>query len=159
MIRYFIPELRKVWQQHQIATDLIAPIVKEREQQEKLPGYKKPIDSIEWVRDSLPASKKHDYSVYGIVQLTFGAVSVHTTTQAATHTIYDLAARPHYIPILREEARQALKEAGGEWTVESLNSLKKLDSFIKEGQRFGGAAIGWFSLHLPPHSYSPDCGE
>jgi hypothetical protein len=105
-------------------------------------------DLIKWTRDTLPAAEKSNYGVQAVVQLTFGAVSIHTTTQAVTHILYDLATHPEYLPILREEARYTLNEAGGEWTLESMNNLKKLDSFMKESQRHSPAAIGMF-LYSP----------
>jgi len=40
--------------------------------------------------------------------------------------------------LLKKEIDDTLAEAGGEWTVESMGQLKKLDSFMKESLRFNG---------------------
>jgi hypothetical protein len=133
---YFVPEIKKCLNQNTRARDLLIPIIKEREQAEKLPGYEKPNDAIEWVRDLLPEADKKDYGYQGIAQLAIGAVSVHTVTQLTTNTIFNLAAYPEYVPILKEEIDTVLAESGGEFTLESMSKLKKLDSFMKEALRF-----------------------
>lgn len=52
-----------------------------------------------------------------------------------THALYDLAARPEYIPLLRDEIRTELAATGGHFTKPVLNNLWKLDSFMREVQR------------------------
>lgn len=89
----------------------------------------------------MPAEKKDDYYLQGIYQLGYGAVALHTTTVLINKTLLNLVNHSELIPILREEARQVLKDAGGEWTLESMSKLKKLDSVIKEAQRLGGPTI------------------
>ena len=44
--------------------------------------------------------------------------------------------------MLREEIESVLKECGGEWTLESMGNLKKLDSFVKETLRHSGHLVG-----------------
>jgi len=132
---YFIPEIKKCLNQNARARDLLTPIIKEREEAENKPGYEKPNDAIEWVRD-LPEVNKKDYGYQGIAQLAIGAVSIHTVTQLTTNTIFNLATYPEYVPILRDEIDTVLAESGGEFTLESMSKLKKLDSFLKETLRF-----------------------
>ena len=43
-----------------------------------------------------------------------------------------------YVPILRQEIDDILREVGGKWTMESMGQLQKLDSFIKETLRHSG---------------------
>lgn len=132
---YFIPEIKKCLNQGARARDLITPIIKEREEAENKPGYEKPNDAIEWVRD-FPEVDKKDYGYHGIAQLAIGAVSIHTVTQLTTNAIFNLATYPEYVPILRDEIDAVLAESGGEFTLESMSKLKKLDSFLKETLRF-----------------------
>jgi cytochrome P450 len=61
-----------------------------------------------------------------------------------TSSLYDLAAHPEYIPILREEVNEVFEKFDGEWNPESMSQLKKMDSFVKESQRLGGAAVSSF---------------
>lgn len=138
MGKHFVPEIRRVWEHNARARELVTPIIKQREREEKLEGYEKPNDAIEWVRDVLPEADKKDYVYHGIAQLAIGAVSIHTTTQLATNVIFNLATYPEYIPILKEEIDTVLEESGGVWTLDSMSKLKKMDSFMKESLRYNG---------------------
>lgn len=63
---------------------------------------------------------------------------------ATTHAILDLAARREYIQPLRDEIDEIRAADGDEmdgdgfvrFKNESINKLRKLDSFMKESQRF-----------------------
>lgn len=63
----------------------------------------------------------------------------------AAQTLFDLIARPEYIEPLREEILEALDTDGG-WKKTTLTKMRKLDSFMKESQRFNGP-----SLSKSPH--------
>ena len=60
--------------------------------------------------------------------------------------LLELAARPDYQPLLRDEIRQVVlgEEGKGEWTLASIGRLHKLDSFMRETRRvrplFNGTA-------------------
>ena len=60
---------------------------------------------------------------------------IHTTSMAITHAIYDLCEHPKYVSVLREEIEQVLLNDGG-WQRNTHNKLHKIDSFLKESQRF-----------------------
>lgn len=74
-------------------------------------------------------------------------MSVNTTSQLITNAIFNLATYPEYVPILKEEIDSVLEESGGEWTLESMGKLKKLDSFMKETLRYNGHLTGEYRLH------------
>ena len=65
----------------------------------------------------------------------------HNSSTAALQAIYDFCAMPEYIPLLRGEAERALRESGGAWTLETLNNLHRLDSFLKESQRLNSLSF------------------
>lgn len=137
--QFFIPELRSVWHCNRRARDLLAPILADRVMHEKCHDYKKPLDSVEWLRDDASDSKdRNDPHLHAIVQLIIGALSVNTTSQLITNSIFNLATWPEYVPILKQEIDDTLREAGGQWTMESMAQLQKLDSFIKETLRHSG---------------------
>lgn len=50
-----------------------------------------------------------------------------------------------YIEPLREEAVQALAENDGVLTARALQSMKKMDSFLKETMRLNPASMGKFN--------------
>jgi cytochrome P450 len=133
--RYFISALKVVRAQHIMAENILTPIIKERNQGEKCEGYEKPKDTIEWVRDAMPLHEKDDYHFQSLCQLGITAAAIHTTSQSVTFALYDLASYPEYVSMLREEAVEVRNRFGGEFTLESMGELKKLDSFIKESQR------------------------
>ncbi|KAL2065352.1 hypothetical protein VTL71DRAFT_3022 [Oculimacula yallundae] len=139
---YFIPEIKRSLEQNARARELITPIVQQREREESTPGYEKPNDAIEWLRDALPNRK--DYTFHGIGQLAIGAVSNHTVTHLTTNTLFNLAAYPEYCPILRQEIDEILIESGGKFTLDSMSKMQKLDSFLNETLRCNTPSIVTF---------------
>jgi cytochrome P450 len=139
-VQFFIPELRDVWRCNRRAQDLLAPIIARRLALEKTGDLKKkPVDSMEWIRDDASDPKdKNDPHLHAILQLILSALSVNTTSQLLTNCIFNLANWPEYVPLIREEIETTLKEVGGEWTIDSMIKLEKLDSFIKETLRHSG---------------------
>lgn len=57
---------------------------------------------------------------------------------------FNLAAMHEYIEPLREEAVRALVENDGVLTARALQSMKKMDSFLKETMRLNPASMGGF---------------
>jgi len=111
----------------------------DRVEREKSHDHKKPLDSIEWIRDDANDPKdKNDPHLHAIVQLIMGALSVNTTSQLITNSIFNLATWPEYVPTLRQEIDDTLRDAGGKWTMDSMAQLQKLDIFIKETLRHSG---------------------
>ncbi|KAE8446256.1 hypothetical protein EG329_012342 [Mollisiaceae sp. DMI_Dod_QoI] len=74
-------------------------------------------------------------------QLGISWASVHTSTLALTHIIYDLAARPEYQQPLRDELERVLEGCDSELTHVDLSKLRKMESFMKESLRFSPASI------------------
>jgi len=142
VVQFFIPELRSVWDCNRRAQDILAPILAERIATEKNRDqkYKKPHDSIEWLRDdaNTQPKDKNDPQLHAIIQLLIGALSVNTTTQLITNCIFNLATQPEYVPILRQEIEETLRGVGGQWTMDSMAQLQKMDSFVKETLRHSG---------------------
>lgn len=63
---------------------------------------------------------------------------------ATVQVMYNLCSMPEYIPKLRLEAETVLRASGEVWTVESLNQLARLDSFMKESQRLNASSFRMF---------------
>lgn len=57
-------------------------------------------------------------------------------SQTFTQALYTLAARPECVAPLREEIEGIVREDG--WTKSAVQRMWKLDSFMKESQRFHG---------------------
>ncbi|KAH8093068.1 cytochrome P450 monooxygenase, partial [Cristinia sonorae] len=77
-----------------------------------------------------------DDIISALFVLEFG--SIHTTASSFTHALYEVAAHPEYAALLREEAESVLLEEGSLSTKAALGKLVRVDSFLKESQRFHG---------------------
>lgn len=56
-----------------------------------------------------------------------------------THAMYDLCAHPEYLEPLRQEVTDVLADEG--WHKTRLSRLHKLDSLLKESQRFNSVFL------------------
>lgn len=79
-----------------------------------------------------------DYNFIGLDQLGLSAAALHTTARELTQIIYSLAAQPGYTSILRQEIFDVLAHSADNLTLESINMLWKMDSFMKETIRMQG---------------------
>jgi cytochrome P450 len=140
IVKYFLPEIRRMSAHNAKASSLIGKILQQRAIDEKDASYEKPRDALQGVQDALPEKKRGDIQMHTDMSLGLIAAAIHTTSALCTNVIFDLAFRPEYIELLREEATEVLKESNGHWTSESMKKLKKLDSFIKESQRHTAAS-------------------
>jgi cytochrome P450 len=61
-------------------------------------------------------------------------------TQSLTHALHHLAAEPRYVQMLRNEVETIIASDG--WSKQSLGKMRKLDSFLKESQRYNGTNVG-----------------
>lgn len=65
----------------------------------------------------------------------------HNSAMATVQAFYSLCEMPEYVQHLRTEARRALCQSDGVWTMKSLADLRELDSFLKESQRLNGSSF------------------
>ena len=141
-----IPDLRRVYQHTDRARALVQPIVQQREQDAKtVPRYVKPNDTIQWMYDLVPEDDKKDYLFQGAAQLAITAVSVQSTSKLIVNIILNLMKYGEYVSILEEEIQAVLAKYGGEWTLESMDRLEKLDSFMRESLRLEPPLTGQFA--------------
>lgn len=68
------------------------------------------------------------------LELMVNVAGIHTSSMAITNAILDLCEHPEYITILREEIKDVLQDDG--WQKDTHTKLHKMDSFLKESQRF-----------------------
>ncbi|PNY27802.1 Uncharacterized protein TCAP_02273 [Tolypocladium capitatum] len=96
-------------------------------------------DFLQWTIDAAMDSgdeyQARPRTIMGRV-LILNFVSIHTSTFALSHVLFDLAAHsPAYIDELRAEIVGALEAHGGHWTKQTLADMPKLDSAFRESQR------------------------
>ncbi|KAH8655513.1 cytochrome P450 [Xylariales sp. PMI_506] len=134
-----LPEAKKLDQRIKAAEDFMTPVVKKR--MELVNSDDQPDDMLQWLIKSLGKFPDKVSQNLPRVQLGISFAAIHTTVLTATNVFYSIAAVPDFIPELREEIEQALKENDGIFTSNALQSMKKLDSFLKETLRFYPATM------------------
>ncbi|KAL0574917.1 hypothetical protein V5O48_007039 [Marasmius crinis-equi] len=65
--------------------------------------------------------------------LVVNMAAIHTTSQAFTHALINLASHPEYIEPLRQEMESSIEKDG--WSKAAMGKMRMLDSFLKESQR------------------------
>ena len=80
-----------------VRTSLVSSLVDERRELEAkhAASYEKPIDVLQWMMDAAEGDEVSP-SKLAHRQLLLSIVSIHTTTMAATHILYDFCANPKY---------------------------------------------------------------
>jgi cytochrome P450 len=153
IVVHFIPEMKHVKSAYQTAKVLLDPILKERAEAAKVPGYVKPNDILQWITDRMASENLH-YD-QATIQLSLALGSIHTTAITTIQIIYELASRPEEYEMLREEITEA---TGTSKSVDidkhALTKLRKLDSFMKEVHRLHPMNHGMLLLFIFPFSYS-----
>ncbi|CAI7651850.1 unnamed protein product [Penicillium glandicola] len=145
----FLPSVRKMKKQLYFAKELFIPLIHERRLAEKAkdPNYTKPDDFLQWMMD-LGKERKEDLEpdtlAHHMLLLVTLAVT-HTSTMALCHCLYDLVTRPEYIEPLREEMNRTLPDGWYHATQAALKEQSRLDSFLRESQRF--APPGELNFH------------
>lgn len=150
--QFLVSDLRKIRADIARAKAMLQPIMEERLRDMDIPGYEKPDDLIQWLLDTLPENERTDYQAQAELQLVLSAASIHTTNNLLADCMFDLAAYPDVQRELREEALSILHNEEAWARKDSMTRLKKMDSFIKEVQRFSGN----ISRSRPEHSFLND---
>ncbi|KAJ6627497.1 cytochrome P450 [Mycena sp. CBHHK59/15] len=119
----------------------LAVLVSERLNKENELGNNyagRPNDLISWLLDVADGEER---TVPALVQrvlvINFGAI--HTSANTFTHALFDLAAFPSCVEPMREEVDGIVKEEG--WSKAAVGKMHKLDSFLRESQRYNGNSI------------------
>ncbi|KAL5355887.1 cytochrome P450 [Aspergillus floccosus] len=101
------------------------------------PDFLKP-DLTDWFWRWSQQEPKNNLTELDIAQLlaanTFGAS--FNTTVVLVQCLCELATRPEYVDALREEIVSTLRSHNNTWTKDGIDSMNKLDSFIKETHRY-----------------------
>ncbi|KAJ6551781.1 cytochrome P450 [Mycena capillaripes] len=118
----------------------LLPLIEERLKMEDECGPEwdgRPNDLISWLLDHATGEER---AVNNLVQriLMINFVAIHTTSNSFTQALYHLAASPEYAAPLREELEDALRQDG--WSKAAMGKCTKLDSFLRESQRFNGVS-------------------
>ncbi|KAI6165104.1 cytochrome P450 [Pisolithus thermaeus] len=94
-----------------------------------------PDDFLQWLMDNGTESTEGEIT-QRILSMVFA--SVHATASTLMRAVYDLAAYPEYLEPLREEVDAVVRQDG--WTKAAIDKMYKIESFLKESHRLGGAS-------------------
>ncbi|KAJ5307467.1 hypothetical protein N7476_008123 [Penicillium atrosanguineum] len=99
---------------------------------------RQPEDLTDWFWRWSQRNSNNGLNELDIAQLlaanTFGAS--FNTTVVLMQCLCELATRPEYVNLIRQEVISTIKIHKNTWTKEAVESMKKLDSFIKESHRY-----------------------
>lgn len=116
-------------------SDHIGAIVAQRIDEDKVLGVDRedrPNDAISWLLNHYaPGQAQPDAIVVRILGMNF--VALHTSTNAFTHALYQLASQPEYIAPLRAEVEEVIAREG--WSKSAMRDMHKIDSFLRESGR------------------------
>lgn len=137
----FLPSAWIIHRHLRRAKKILRPIIQERVGALSSLGEKddKPLDLLQYMIESAEGDDREPERLAHL-ELLANLVGIHTTSGAITHAILDLCQYPEYVQILREEVEEVLREDDG-WQRNSYNKLHRMDSFLKESQRFSPAGL------------------
>ncbi|QLI65442.1 Cytochrome P450 monooxygenase ATR2 [Metarhizium brunneum] len=128
-----MPLVRALHRRIQSEKKLMYPVVLSRRELGATVGSSmKPDDLLEWLIDNTAGAGDEDDMSIIHKQMVTSFAAVHTSSQTMTNMFYTLAAEPHVAAMLLEEVREVLGKHEGKFTLQSLQELKKMDSFAEE---------------------------
>ncbi|KAF2494845.1 cytochrome P450 [Lophium mytilinum] len=156
-MRYFIKEIDDTNNLKQRAEDFMVPIIKARRAAMEKGEFdeNKPDDFLQWCLDQEGKTMNRKVERQAEIQLALSLGGIHTSSMMLTHSMYDLAARPELVALLREELQGLLDANNGKWNKTMLNDAWKLDSFMREVMRLNPSSfLGVQRLALHPFNLS-----
>ncbi|KAL2064356.1 hypothetical protein VTL71DRAFT_4850 [Oculimacula yallundae] len=146
----FVTELNDLKKFRRRGAELLRPILEQllaKGQHEKI--YRDDVADeqgtmLAWILKYTPEHHRSNADMLANHQMILSFAAIHTTSMATTAAIFDLATYPEYIQLLRDEIQQVIDEDGQDINGDGIMRLKKasiprlwkLDSFLKESQRF-----------------------
>ncbi|KAI0360978.1 cytochrome P450 [Trametes cingulata] len=98
----------------------------------------RPNDFLQWMLDS-PGNRGETAEETTSRMMLLNFAAIHTSSNSITLTLYSLLDHPECIQELREEIESVVEEQG--WTKAAVGRMWKLDSILKEYQRFKGLGL------------------
>lgn len=95
----------------------------------------------------IAAPQESDAASLAHLEVVLSLASIHTSQMNAVHVLYDLLAYPEYLELIRDEIREVAREEGPwmNWQKATFSKLRRLNSFMRESQRFNPPTL--LSMH------------
>jgi cytochrome P450 len=142
----FLPKVRRALGYNSFAGKLLEPQINAFKSERQKSNIRKKIvvedgngqyHMLHWIMNRIENVEEASPQLLGRSQMSVAFAAIHTTSMTAYNAILDLAANPQYILELRKEIEDVIEEEGkGVLVKTSMPKLKKLDSFLRESQRF-----------------------
>ncbi|KAI0521211.1 cytochrome P450 [Xylaria bambusicola] len=156
LIAPWLSSVKRMQRHLSIAQELFAPVFASSMSKESKSS--RDYSVLEWMaRSAQGGDRDPRILVKKLLFLTLAAI--HTSTMSITHALFDLCEHTECIEPLREEIKAAVRTHG--WTLPAVNSMKLLDSFLKESQRINHPGLLSFNrwvrspLHLSDGTVLP----
>jgi cytochrome P450 len=134
----FTPAIQNIKKHYQTAERAVVPLLQARRDRERATGEKVEADDfLGWMSDEAKGKERDDVFQAGIL-LNVSFASIHTSAGVPSNLLFDLCARPEYVEPLRAEiAALSVEGQDGDYlTRQAFQNMSKLDSIMKESQRF-----------------------
>ena len=141
LVHWFVPHCIKVRRLTSQARSIVEHEVERMKSQIK--SDERVRNSLDWFTD---ASKGRKFDYTGTL-LNLSLVSMLTTSNTISFTMFDLLEHPQYIDELREEITTVMKEEGS-WSKKALQKLLLMDACLKESLRLHPMSASKYS-HPP----------
>lgn len=138
----WIPAIRNIRNHYAAAEKAAIPLLRERQES----GTVAP-DLLYWMAEDAKGDEKDPAFLAGIL-LKVSFAAIHTSAAAPTQLLYDLCDMPEYIEPLRREIEENV-DTKGLLSRQGFQGLTKLDSIMKESQRFNPLLLGTFHFEGP----------
>uniref|UniRef100_L7JH53 Ent-kaurene oxidase n=1 Tax=Pyricularia oryzae (strain P131) TaxID=1143193 RepID=L7JH53_PYRO1 len=135
LVPWIHPGAKNLYKIRKRCAQLLAPSYQNR--RAGMVGDEKPfMDAIQWLMNKRTYKSK-DLMKLSDDQLFLSVASIHSTSASTLSTLYDLLDRPECMDGILHEIRTIRAESkSSDWTKHDLDRLVKLDSFMKESQRY-----------------------
>ncbi|KAF3766428.1 cytochrome P450 [Cryphonectria parasitica EP155] len=141
------PALKRSQEHRRRMKAFLEPIFQDRRQMMRN-GQPVPEDLLQWMVEKTMEHEINNIEHITDMQLLLTMAAIHTTTLSATAMLYDLAMRPEVVHDIRKEIASVLETTDGVMTSHALFSMKLLDSFMRESQRFTPPFVDSFRRYV-----------
>ncbi|KAL6915486.1 hypothetical protein FSST1_006981 [Fusarium sambucinum] len=140
----YLPEIQRIASYYAVAEEAAIPLLQDRERTKE-----KAVDLLYWMAEQAEGDEKQLKFLAGIL-LKVSFAAIHTSAAAPSQLIFDLCAHPEITEPLRQEL-DSVCDVDGRIDKPGFRNMAKMDSFMKESQRFNPLLLITFEriTHAP----------
>ncbi|KKO96881.1 hypothetical protein THAR02_11012 [Trichoderma harzianum] len=147
LVAPFLPQIRSFRRDKAIGSKVLRPAIDALLLSRQKPdAVENPANNqynlISWILNQMDTTGAVDFDTIALEQLFAGFASIHNTAVTVINILFDLASHPQYIPAIRAEIEEVLREEPNQ-VIRKINlpKLRKLDSLLRESQRMNPASL------------------